>query len=292
MAASISTIGIVHVDSSIVADLRELSHRNEFSGLEKVKPSGFSISAVVELSCIRLTGSASLRSILDGWALQSPILQHGFAALETGVVPRHTDIWASKGVEFFPIRGRDWASEQFYHPFESRFCKAAKEAGFGNMAVGLTGALFEMADNVVQHSSANGASPAHALVGYHVESDHVAFAIGDIGRGCLASLHENPTWLALPNSKAALLAIIEKNASRRPHGGDGEGFKEIFRSFANLNGIVELRSHDGRVTVVKTTAGRAATPQFTGFASGFQISVACSLSGEPREAMFPFDYLT
>ena len=199
-------------------------------------------------------------------------------------------MWSSRRLEFFPIRGKSWAAPRRYHPFESRFTKAAREAGFGSRADGLTGAMFEMADNVVQHSAETKSAPG--LIGYYVCDGHVAFAIGDLGRGVFASLKENPAWASLPNSKSALMAIVNNHASRRAEGGAGEGFKEVFRSLMNLNGLVELRSFDGRVRLLSTSVGREAIPQFTGYLSGFQLSVNCSLTSPPSERIIPLDYLT
>ena len=201
-------------------------------------------------------------------------------------------MWGVRGLEFFPIRGRLWADAKIYHPFKSRFRKAAKQAGFGNKADALAGALGEMADNVAQHSGSDSACPAVGIIGYYICDGHVAFSIADLGRGALQSLKENPKWDQLQNSKDALLAIIQQHASRRPYGGDGEGFKEVFRSLANLNGLIELFSGDGRIRITSTPSGRQATPQFTGLLSGFQITVNCSLAGDPGERIFPLDYLT
>jgi len=135
---------------------------------------------------------------------------------------------------------------------------------------------------------AAGLKPRMILAGV-AEEDMLA----DLGRGALHSLKENPKWGQLQNSKDALLAIIQQHASRRPYGGDGEGFKEVFRSLANLNGLIELFSGDGRIRITSTPpSGRQATPQFTGLLSGFQITVNCSLAGESGERIFPLDYLT
>ncbi|MFN7141855.1 MAG: hypothetical protein ACK4UN_21250, partial [Limisphaerales bacterium] len=75
-----------------------------------------------------------------------------------------------------------------YHPYESRFVKAAKEHGFGAKADALAGALFEMSDNVVQHGAEGGALPPKGVIGYHVEEGRLTFAVADVGRGVLASL--------------------------------------------------------------------------------------------------------
>jgi hypothetical protein len=99
----------------------------------------------------------------------------------------------------------------------------------------------------------------------------------------LASLKENPAWLHLPNSKEALIAVIKDHASRRPGLGDGEGFKQVFRSLADLNGLVILCSQEGRLRLHQTPQGRQAIAEFTEAFPGVQLSVNCSLNGFPQE---------
>lgn len=281
----------MQLDSALASDIRELASRNEPPSLGFGVPTHHSIGGIVEVACIRSACPPWLRTLLDRWAELSPALSNAILSFETGKLPSTEGMWASRRLEFFPIRGRNWARDVNYHPFESRFRKAANEAGFGRKADGLTGALFEMADNVAQHSGDDSSTPAPGLIGYYVCDEHVAFAIGDLGRGVLASLKENRAWEALPNSKAALMAIITNHASRRTYGGDGGGFKEVFRSLTDLNGVVEMCSYAGRVKVFQTPAGRQALPQFTGAFPGLQLSVNCSLKGKPREQVFQVDNL-
>lgn len=265
---------------------------SNLSAIKECSPSSFSIGGVVQLACIKSACPPLFNSQMEVWRSSSSILNDALLTFESGQLPSSSNMWKARGLEFFPIRGRDWADSQCYHPFESRFCKAAKRAGFGKKAEALAGALFEMADNVAQHSGADSSSPTPGLIGYYICKDHVAFSVADLGRGVLNSLRENPTWQQIPNSKAAIMAVVQNRASRRPYGGDGEGFKEVFRSLANLNGLIELCSNDGRVRIVNTPEGRQATCQFTSFLPGFQLSVNCSLNSQTGERIFPLDYLT
>ncbi len=282
----------MNINSAFITDLRDSLSNASRTQLGSLSPSGFSIGAIVQLACLRPVYPQQLDSLLETWRKPSKVLDTVLATHDFGALPATSNMWDVRGLEFFPIRGREWAGQQKYHPFESRFCKAAKLAGFGNKAEALSGALFEMADNVAQHSGADSTCPAAGIIGYYICDGHVAFTIADLGRGALDSLKQNPQWTQLQNSKQALLAIIQNHASRRPNGGDGEGFKEVFRSLANLNGLIELFSGDGRIRIRSTASGRQATPQFTGRLPGFQITVNCSLAGEPGERIFPVDYLT
>ena len=280
------------INSAFITDLRECLSKRSNSPLDDLFPSGFSIGGIVQLACLKSTYPQQLNSLLETWRRSSKALDNAFATHESGLFPATSNMWDVRGLEFFPIRGRMWADKKKYHPFESRFCKAAKQAGFGDKAEALTGALREMADNVAQHSGADPACPAPGMIGYYVCDGHCAFTIADLGRGVLDSLKENPKWNQLQNSKDALLAIVQKHASRRPYGGDGEGFKQVFRSLADINGLIELFSGDGRIRIASTPSGRQAIPQFTEPLAGFQITVNCSLAGEPSERIFPLDYLT
>ena len=282
----------MQINSAFITDLREYLSKQSDSQLENLSPSGFSIGGIVQLACLKSAYPERLNTLLKTWRTSSKALDNAIATYESGLRPSTSKMWDVRSLEFFPIRGRLWADAKIYHPFESRFCKAAKQAGFGHKAEALSGALGEMADNVAQHSGSDPACPAAGIIGYYICDGYVAFSIADLGRGALHSLKENPKWNQLQNSKDALLAIIQQHASRRPYGGDGEGFKEVFRSLTDLNGLIELFSGDGKIRITSTPSGRQATPQFAGLLSGFQITVNCSLGGEPGERIFSLDYLT
>jgi hypothetical protein len=281
---------VMPVDSELLATLRDLTPENNFSELLSLPKTGFSIGAIVELACVRKHCIPAVQALLNEWGNSSPLLREAFTVFDNTKYPSRNNMWSTRDVEFFPIVGENWADEIKFHPFESRFCKAAKAAGFGDMADALTGALFEMADNVVQHSGTDLAGAAPGLIGYYVCDGHVAFAVGDAGRGVLASLNENPAWTALTDSKAGLLAIVQQSASRRAGFGDGEGFKQVFRSLVDFNGIVEMHSYDGRIKLTQTPVGREAVSQFVGSWPGFQLSVNCSLT--KTEEKIIVDYLT
>jgi hypothetical protein len=280
---------VMPIDSEMLATLRDLTAENNLSDILSLSQTGYSIGAIVELACVHQRCTPAVQAVLNTWAKSSPTLGEAFVVFENKKYPSRTSMWSARNLEFFPIAGRNWADPIKYHPFESRFCKAAKEAGFGGMADALTGALFEMADNVVQHSGA-GSTDARGLIGYYVCDGHVAFAVGDSGRGVLASLKENPAWAMLSDSKASLLAIVQKSASRRIGLGEGEGFKQMFRSLVDLNGLVEMHSYDGCIKLMQTPTGREAVSQFIGTWPGFQLSVNCSLTKSEEKIIV--DYLT
>lgn len=283
----------MRLDSSSLVEIRELASNKELSRIEHLSFSGYTIGAVVELACLRAAVDGPLRSLFDRWAESSTLLAGAFRTLETGNLNSSSpNLWAARKVDFFSLRGTNWFEDRTYHPFESRFQKAAKAAGFGNRAEGLTGAMFEMADNVAQHSGSCSAAPSPGLIGYFAHNGHVAFAIGDSGRGILASLKENPMWAHLSSSTDALEAVVKNHASRRQNMGEGEGFKQMFRSLADLNGYVVLSSHNGRMRLHQNLKGRQALVEFVEWSPGVQLSVSCSLNGAPREQEIAVDNLT
>jgi hypothetical protein len=280
------------LDSSMLADLRELAATEDLVQLENLSFSHATVGGIVDLACMRSSATEPLRAVFDIWASSSPVLENAFRVLENGRLPSTSEMWSGKRIEFFPIRGPMWSEPIHFHPFESRFRKAAVEAGFGVGADGLASALFEMADNIPQHSASRTSCSTSGLIGYFVEEGHVAFAVGDLGRGMLASLKENPAWDHLTNSKDALLAVIHDHASRRSGLGQGEGFKQVLRSLVERNGLLFLSSLEGRLTLRQRSDGEHAVVEFINAFPGVQLSVNCSLRGAAREQNFPIDNLT
>jgi hypothetical protein len=166
----------MQVDSAFTADVREMVSNKSLHEIAGMSPTSMSIGAVVELACLRLAFPSPFQGFLDTWSQTSPFLRNAFLTQESGAFPSQANMWAARQVEFFPIRGQNWAEVRHYHPFESRFRKAAKEAGFGDKADGLAGALFEMADNVAQHSGTDPSHPTPGLIGYYTTGS------GPIGR--------------------------------------------------------------------------------------------------------------
>jgi hypothetical protein len=151
------------------------------------------------------------------------------------------------------------------------------------MSKGLAGAFKEMADNVIQHSGPNPDQPARGFIGYHVADGIMSYGVGDVGRGVLGSLKENPTWQGLADSVEALDAIVTKQASRRPLGGEGGGFKQFFKSLADLNGHIVLRSGNGVMRIWGTPNGRRGEKGLASPLPGLQLCVTCSIMETPRE---------
>jgi hypothetical protein len=171
----------------------------------------------------------------------------------------------------------DWGNVQ------ENFVKRAQECGFEcDFAYALTAAFDEMVQNVWDHSAARGDPMAPAVMGYHVNSGEVHFAVGDIGRGALTTLHENPRWSLLPSSTAALEAILRDNATRKASEPTGGGFRQVWKSFLDRGGTVFLSSGDGYARGFND-GSRTLESGFLRGSPGFRFSASCSLRGTPAE---------
>jgi hypothetical protein len=157
--------------------------------------------------------------------------------------------------------------------FANRFRKSLMEiGGFSTAdARGLAGALQELVDNVTQHSGPTDDSPAPGLMAYEVSHECFVFAAGDIGRGALTSLHDNPNWVALRSEEEALKAILERQASRRSTG-PGTGFRDAVRALADF-GQLSVGSGDAYFDVVADARGRTGAGGRRALLPGVQVAV-------------------
>lgn len=260
-------------------EIRQLAESKEIESLETVSGADFDVYSAVELACYRFLGHPNhevLFPYLDQWASANPMLHSAIETMLTGRVPPRIDIFQARLWEFFPIVNASW-NDNDHHLFESRFTASVRDAGFGRKATALAGAFFEMADNVTQHSGVSSTQPARGILGYQVEPDRMTFSVGDVGRGVLASLTGNPAWKHLEDSADALEAAVKSNASRRIGLGDGNGFGQVFKSLADMNGYLVFRSGDGVLTIEGEAGKRQGTKASAVFLPGFQLSVTCSV---------------
>lgn len=147
----------------------------------------------------------------------------------------------------------------------------------------------EMADNVVQHSGPDEEHPGAGLVGYHVEESWMTYAVADVGQGVLSSLETNPKWSVLSHSRDALRAAIYQRASRRIESPGGDGFSQVQKSLADLNGALRFRSGDACLTLVGRRCVRQATLSSNPYLAGFQLAVTCCLAMDNSPRPLPQD---
>lgn len=124
--------------------------------------------------------------------------------------------------------------------FVQRARVSAREAGYSHdVASAVAGAIEELADNVVQHSRADG--PAFA--GFAKKSKRFEYVVADTGVGMLASLQECPEFRSLRDDLEALPLAIRSGISRKGrNSGCGYGFRAVFAPLRFASGYVRLRS--------------------------------------------------
>lgn len=174
----------------------------------------------------------------------------------------------------------DSAWIEFQRMFVERLKRCGFQPGFANA---LCAAFVEIAENVPDHSAERDAEMAAALVGYFVAPGEVHFAVGDVGRGVLASLHENPRWAGLRNSRQAIVATLEQGATRKPEHPEGTGLRLALKSFVDRNGILSISSGDGTAHVGRDGNGRCLTSGFSHWLRGTCVAGSCLTHGMPTE---------
>lgn len=183
---------------------------------------------------------------------------------------------------FWPIRcGDDVASEK-WSVFRDRFRIAASRGSRQRIFFGLAGVLHEMADNVPSHAFRSG-DKFQALAGYHIYGDCISFSVADRGGGFLASLLTKQEWCQLGSQCEALLAVIDKHATSRPGEREGGGFKQLFNTLLDMNGLVFLRSGNCLVQMQNHGETRRRRIFDKSGGCGAQITVVISRKGEPTE---------
>ena len=225
----------------------------------------------------------ALVQIVDAWSLCLPDLRLAQALLRGRRIQEERGTFEAPLKELWRIQSaNDWASVPATM-FQARFRRSLRGHGFGKrLSLAISKAMQEMADNVVQHSGPDEEHPAVGLVGYHVADGWMTYAVADIGRGVLSSLHTNPKWSSLANSAEALRASVCRQASRRIGAPHGDGFSEVHRSLADLSGALRFRSADSSLTLAGQRAARRDTVSSSPYLLGFQLAVTCSLAVDSR----------
>ena len=194
-----------------------------------------------------------------------------------------TDIHGTRKLEFYRLRAREDQINARHQLYRERFVRSLKSAGFAKeFAYALAGALGEMTDNVVQHSRSD-LGEFTGLAGYHVCHGYMAFSVVDIGRGVLASLTSSPTWQHLRTPTDALRAAVCENASSRVDHPAGDGFRTLFRSLTDRNGLLRFRSDTALLTLGDGGHHRQGIEMSSPALSGLQLSVCCALIGIAEE---------
>jgi hypothetical protein len=175
------------------------------------------------------------------------------------------------------LLSHEW--QLFYDRFRRTF--AGSRTGKTYRAVG--GILGEMGDNVVRHAFESEDKPCPALAGFCVEGDNASFCVADSGQGFLRSLRRSPAWRSLSTDHAALDAVVNKHATSIPGEKEGGGFKQLFSSLLDFNGLVILRSGSCAFRLENCGPSQLLTSRQTILVAGSAVTVAISTRGKPSE---------
>ncbi len=134
----------------------------------------------------------------------------------------------------------------------------------------ITGAVFEMIDNVWMHSNAS----EPPLLCYQTARGGFSFAVTDMGIGVLRTLKRNSRFSHLRTSISALEEAVKVGVSCDPNG-SGLGLPTLTRALANLWGRVRLRSGQAALTFNREQEQQKQSHQFLPEMKGFQVSAIC-----------------
>jgi hypothetical protein len=147
------------------------------------------------------------------------------------------------------------------------------------------GVLGEMGDNVLWHAFEAEHRPCPALAGFHVTPEAAAFCVADWGQGFLRSLRRNARWMDLNTDNEALDAVVNRQATSRADEETGGGFKQLFNSLLDFNGLVILRSGSCAYRLENSGDMRQVTVRETSPTFGSSVTVVISPQGSPAEAV-------
>jgi hypothetical protein len=172
------------------------------------------------------------------------------------------------------VVGTDWAL------FQDRFRRSATRHGFSSsLGAALSRALAEMADNVYQH-----AGGARGLAVFQFDHKRASWCVADVGQGVLASLRSNERWSHLQTARDALVAVWHDGATRRQDARTGDGFRQVERSLAALNGHLRFRTGDAVLELAGANGALRSSSRTNPMLPGLQISAACAL-GDPADVL-------
>lgn len=238
------------LDDDTADAARRLVAEGRTSELEGLVVDESTLGAAAELACATFfwgrDGNTTAVDAIQRWASGNLRLARAIACVGGA---RQSDIarHAAPRTQIEPV-----SADPDEIPFLSeRFKRSLVEhGGYAKpLATAVSGALGEMTDNVLRHSTEREGTPAPAVVGYAVSGSEFEFVVADAGRGALASLRTIAVWTELVDAKMALDAIVTRGATRRSGHSVGGGFRDLFTALVDLAGELRVRSDDAAVTL-------------------------------------------
>lgn len=276
--------------TAVIDEIRQVGPQG-VDALRSLHFDGMTLAAALELACCcweweqQGTAARDAAQVVRSWAEDFPQLKDAQAALNCrGFQPvPQALLYASPDWEICAAPSELQLEDNDWMLFQERFQRSLRQHGFARkMALALSGALREMADNIPRHSSLLQSAPAAGVIGYQVQAGCMSFAVADVGQGVLHSLRRNPKWASLSESTPALRLAVWDYATSDPNAVQGGGFSEVHKSLSDLNGLLRFRSGNGLFTVDGRGPERKGINGYPPAAAGLQICVSCALIGNPN----------
>jgi hypothetical protein len=211
----------------------------------------------------------------------------GVAAAREKLEPTHAqrspDSFGSPSFDLYRITSKDDLLSPQWPLFYDRFRRSAASGRKGRTYRAVGGVLGEMGDNVVSHAFEHEDKPCLALAGFHVADGTACFCVADLGQGFLQSLRRASAWTSLQTDQQALDAVVTKNATSRQGETQGGGFKQLFSSLLDFNGLVLLRSGSCGFQLENDREVRRLTALNSLHVPGSVVTVAISDRAKPCE---------
>ena len=276
------------LDASKIPDLHRLVTANNPQQIEKLRGAALSLSAALFLGIAldREAKSGRSESTEKFRGLKMPGVEEAVERLgrENGV---SADAFGAPTCELYRIGSEADLISDEWTLYCDRFRRSAANGKKSDMFRGVGGVLGEMGDNVVSHAFAERRKPCAAIAGFHVTPEAACFCVADAGQGFLRSLRRRDIWEHLKTDQEALDAVINRHATSRDKETEGGGFKQLFNSLLDFNGLVIIRSGSCTYVLKNEANVRRLTARNSIHVEGSEVTVVICQQGGPAERALP-----
>jgi hypothetical protein len=273
------------LDSKDIPDIQRLIQESRNGSAAKLKGADISLSVALFLAvthrALWISGNSHEASSIAGLGL--PGVSHAINRLLAATPHTSRNPLGAPPFDLYRISSRQDLLRDDWFLFCDRFRRSADAGRNGKMFVGVAAVLGEMGDNVVWHAFEADDKPCQAIAGFHVSNGTASFCVADTGQGFLKSLQRSTEWAALDNDHDALDAVVTKRATSRPREAEGGGFKQLFNSLLDFNGLVILRSGTAAFHLMNRGTERELYADNCNRVPGSAITTVLCRKGEPKE---------
>lgn len=273
------------LESSHIPEIQRLINESHNGGIAKIMGADVSLSVALFLALTHrsmwLGGKTDEAASIARLGL--PGVSRAINCLSNTKPAQSKQPFGAPAFDLYRVGSKqDLLSEQWML-FCDRFRRSADGGRNGKMYLGVAAVLGEMGDNVVCHALKTENEPCPAIAGFHVVDGSASFCVADTGQGFLRSLQRSTRWAGLTTDNDALDAVVTKHATSRPNEKEGGGFKQLFNSLLDFNGLVVLRSGTSAFHMANKGTERELHAVHCTHISGSAITTVISQRGQPVE---------